>query len=73
MKQITKCLSCDKAVSIGLCYEAQTIAYVTNSIAGTMNEQKIKGHICPKCNKRMGFKTNSKKLDKQLKAENNNE
>jgi len=37
-----------------------------------MNEQKLSGHICPKCNKRMGFKTNQKKIEKQLKAEGDN-
>lgn len=61
MKQLIRCMRCDKMYPISLCYQAEIPADVESAIDHEIVNQKREGHICAVCNKILGFKTNDEK------------
>lgn len=64
MKKIKSCLICDRPVAKSLSYQAEVAYIAKNFLTGEKSLNKLKGHICPVCNKKGGYKTDSRKLEK---------
>ena len=62
MKRIVKCLTCKKPVPLHLSYLAEI--EVKQKTRRGYKDIVVPGHICPVCNKLMGYKTSKNKLDK---------
>ncbi len=72
MKQIKECLVCGRPVPLALAYQANIDKVISNPITGEITLAPLEGHICPKCNKTMGYKTSKDKLAKFTEDQNEN-
>mgnify|MGYP001567016637 FL=1 len=69
MKKIVICLKCNDVFPEAVCYQAKKQVVNNELLTGLPKQHLVEGYVCAKCNKKMGYKTNSKKLDKQMGQE----